>query len=55
EVGLIVAALGLAAGAVDEVEYAIVLFMVVFTTLFAPFALKPLIAWTEKELRQAKE
>ncbi|MFX9747498.1 cation:proton antiporter, partial [Acinetobacter baumannii] len=48
EVGLIVAALGLAAGAVDEVEYAIVLFMVVFTTLFAPFALKPLIAWTEK-------
>ncbi|UZX15483.1 cation:proton antiporter [Thermus sp. PS18] len=55
EVGLIVAALGLAAGAVDEEEYAIVLFMVVFTTLFAPFALKPFIAWTEKGLRQAKE
>lgn len=55
EVGLIVAALGLAAGAVNEEEYAIVLFMVVFTTLFAPFALKPLIAWTEKGLRQAKE
>jgi len=55
EVGLIVAALGLAAGAVNEEEYAIVLFMVVFTTLFAPFALKPFIAWTEKGLRQAKE
>ncbi|MFN3367950.1 MAG: cation:proton antiporter [Thermus sp.] len=55
EVGLIVAALGLAAGAVNEEEYAIVLFMVVFTTLFAPFALKPLIAWTERGLRQAKE
>lgn len=48
EVGLIVAALGLKAGAVNEEEYAIVLFMVVFTTLFAPFALKPLIAWTER-------
>lgn len=54
EVGLIVAALGLAAGAVNEEEYAIVLFMVVFTTLFAPFALKPLIAWTEQGLRAAK-
>lgn len=54
EVGLIVAALGLKAGAVNEEEYAIVLFMVVFTTLFAPFALKPLIAWTERE-RAAKE
>ncbi len=53
EVGLIVAALGLAAGAVNEEEYAIVLFMVVFTTLFAPFALKPLIAWTERAKAQA--
>ena len=48
------AALGLKAGSVNEEEYAIVLFMVVFTTLFAPFALKPLIAWTERE-RAAKE
>jgi len=51
EVGLIVAALGLAAGAVNEEEYAIVLFMVVFTTLLAPLALKPLIAWTERGSR----
>jgi len=55
EVGLIVAALGLSAGAVNEEEYAIVLFMVVFTTLFAPFALKPLIAWAEAGLKGAKE
>ncbi|RTG95182.1 hypothetical protein CSW48_06585 [Thermus scotoductus] len=55
EVGLIVAALGLAAGAVNEEEYAIVLFMVVFTTLFTPFALKPFIAWTERGLPRAKE
>lgn len=48
------AALGLKAGAVNEEEYAIVLFMVVFTTLFAPLALKPLIAWTERG-RAAKE
>jgi len=51
EVGLIVAALGLSAGAVNEEEYAIVLFMVVFTTLLAPFALKPLITWTERGSR----
>ncbi|AFV75761.1 Kef-type K+ transport system, membrane component [Thermus oshimai JL-2] len=51
EVGLIVAALGLAAGAVNEEEYAIVLFMVVATTLFAPLALKPLIAWAERARR----
>ncbi len=55
EVGLIVAALGLAAGAVNEEEYAIVLFMVVLTTLFAPLALKPLIAWTERGLKGVKE
>jgi Kef-type K+ transport system membrane component KefB len=51
EVGLIVAALGLAAGAVNEEEYAIVLFMVVFTTLLAPLALRPLILWAEREKR----
>lgn len=49
EVGLIVAALGLAARAVNEEEYAIVLFMVVFTTLLAPLALRPLILWAERD------
>jgi Kef-type K+ transport system membrane component KefB len=51
EVGLIVASLGLAAGAVNEEEYAIVLFMVVFTTLLAPLALRRLILWAEREKR----
>lgn len=49
EVGLIVAALGLAVRAVNEEEYAIVLFMVVFTTLLAPLALRPLILWAERD------
>lgn len=47
EVGLIVAALGLSAGAVNEEEYALVLFMVVGTTLLAPLFLRPAIAWAE--------
>ncbi|MER3536780.1 MAG: cation:proton antiporter [Thermus sp.] len=51
EVGLIVAALGLAARAVNEEEYAIVLFMVVFTTLLSPLALRPLILWAEQGKR----
>ncbi|GIW26177.1 cation:proton antiporter [Meiothermus sp.] len=53
EVGLIVAALGLAAGAVNEEEYALVLFMVVGTTLLAPLFLRPAIAWAER--RQVSE
>lgn len=48
EVGLIVAALGLAAGAVNEEEYALVLFMVVGTTLLAPLFLRPSITWAER-------
>lgn len=49
EVGLIVAALGLAAGAVNEEEYALVLFMVVGSTLMAPLFLRPAIAWAERQ------
>lgn len=49
EVGLIVASLGLAAGAVNEEEYALVLFMVVGTTLLAPLFLRPAIAWAERK------
>ncbi len=49
EVGLIVAALGLSAGAVNEEEYALVLFMVVGTTLLAPLFLRPAIAWAERQ------
>ncbi|MGQ9736203.1 MAG: cation:proton antiporter [Thermaceae bacterium] len=52
EVGLIVAAIGLSAGAVNEEEYAIVLFVVVFTTLLAPLALRPLILWEEREKQE---
>jgi len=47
EVGLIVAAIGLAAGAVDQREYAVVLLVVLVTTLVVPFALRPLINWAE--------
>ncbi|MDX1611829.1 MAG: cation:proton antiporter, partial [Candidatus Thermoplasmatota archaeon] len=43
EVGLIVAAIGLSSGAVDAGEYAIVLFVVVVTTLLAPLLLRPMI------------
>lgn len=43
EVGLIVVALGLSSGAVDNTEYAIVLFVVVVTTLLAPLFLRPMI------------
>lgn len=48
EVGLIVAAIGSSAGAVNQEEYAIVIFMVVATTIVAPLALRPLIAWAER-------
>lgn len=47
EVGLIVVALGLSSGAINELEYAIVLFVVVVTTLLAPLVLRPLIRWAE--------
>ncbi|MFB6285871.1 MAG: cation:proton antiporter [Candidatus Bipolaricaulia bacterium] len=47
EVGLIVAAIGLSAGAVDQREYALVLLVVLVTTLVVPFALRPLINWAE--------
>lgn len=49
EVGLIVAAIGLSSGAVNDQEYALVLFVVVVTTLIAPLFLRPLIAWCEAE------
>ncbi|MFZ5991853.1 MAG: cation:proton antiporter [Deinococcota bacterium] len=55
EVGLIVAALGLAAGAVNEEEYALVLFMVVGTTLLAPLFLRPVIAWAEREANSERK
>ncbi len=47
EVGLIVAAIGLSAGAVDQREYAVVLVVVLVTTLVVPFALRPLVNWAE--------
>lgn len=47
EVGLIVAAIGLSAGAVDQREYAVVLLVVLVTTLVVPFALRPLVNWAE--------
>ena len=47
EVGLIVAAIGLSSGAIDEAQFAVVIFMVVLTTLLAPLLLKPLILWAE--------
>jgi Kef-type K+ transport system membrane component KefB len=54
EVGLIVAAIGMSAGAVSEEEYAIVIFMVVATTVLAPLALRPLIAWAERVQNPSK-
>lgn len=55
EVGLIVAAIGLSSGAVNHAEYAIVLFVVVVTTLVAPLFLRPLIAWVEAEEKPLDE
>ncbi len=55
EVGLIVVAIGLSAGAVVQEEYAIVLFMVVVTTLFAPLALRLLIHRLEGQKERAPE
>ncbi len=55
EVGLIVASIGLSAGAVDEKEFAIVIFMVVVTTVIAPLSLRPLIAWADPEVPLAEE
>ncbi len=49
EVGLIVAALGLSAGAVGGEQYAVVLFVVVATTILAPIAMRPMIRWAEEE------
>ena len=54
EVGLIVAAIGSSAGAVNQEEYAIVIFMVVATTIVAPLALRPLIAWAERTPKPSK-
>lgn len=48
EVGLIVAAIGLAAGAVTADQYALVVFVVIATTVVAPLLLRPLIAWAEE-------
>ena len=47
EVGLIVAAIGLTNRAIDETQFAVVIFMVVVTTLLAPLLLKPLVLWAE--------
>ncbi len=49
EVGLIVAAIGLSSGAVNASEYAVVLFVVIATTIVAPVLLRPMIAWAEEE------
>jgi Kef-type K+ transport system membrane component KefB len=48
EVGLIVAAIGLSAGAVQGTQYAVVLFVVVVTTVLAPIAMRPMIRWAEE-------
>ena len=55
EVGLIVASIGLSAGAVNEEEFAIVIFMVVVTTIVAPLSLRSLIAWADPEMAARKE
>jgi len=55
EVGLIVASIGLSAGAVDEREFAIVIFMVVVTTIVAPLSLRPLVAWADPEVGASRE
>jgi len=55
EVGLIVASIGLSAGAVDEREFAIVIFMVVVTTIVAPLSLRPLVAWADPEVAASRE
>jgi len=55
EVGLIVASIGLSAGAVNEEEFAIVIFMVVVTTIVAPLSLRSLIAWADPEMVASKE
>jgi Kef-type K+ transport system membrane component KefB len=48
EVGLIVAAIGLSAGAVQGTQYAVVLFVVIVTTILAPIAMRPMIRWAEE-------
>jgi Kef-type K+ transport system membrane component KefB len=48
EVGLIVAAIGLSAGAVQGTQYAVVLFVVIATTILAPIAMRPMIRWAEE-------
>ncbi len=55
EVGLIVAGIGLSSGAIDEAQFAVVIFMVVLTTLLAPFLLKPIILWAEGGRLPAEE
>jgi Kef-type K+ transport system membrane component KefB len=52
EVGLIVAAIGLSSGAVEGTQYAVVLFVVVATTVIAPVLMRPLIRWAEAEEEQ---
>ncbi len=55
EVGLIVAGIGLSSGAIDEAQFAVVIFMVVLTTLLAPLLLKPIILWAEGGRLPAEE
>ncbi len=55
EVGLIVASIGLSAAAVNEEEFAIVIFMVIVTTIVAPLSLRSLIAWADPEMASRKE
>lgn len=49
EVGLIVAAIGLSSGAVEGTQYAVVLFVVIATTIIAPVLMRPLIRWAGEE------
>lgn len=47
EVGLIVVAIGLASNVINDAQYAVVLFVVVATTIIAPMLLRPLIVWAD--------
>jgi Kef-type K+ transport system membrane component KefB len=53
EVGLIVAAIGLSSGAVQGTQYAVVLFVVIATTIIAPVLMRPMIRWASEEPDEA--
>ncbi len=54
-VGRLVAGVGRSSGAIDEAQFAVVIFMVVLTTLLAPLLLKPIILWAEGGRLPAEE